>query len=84
MYNSLKNDKDLTSDVIFEGDRIEDVYFDKYDDIYAEISQATRFDESTDLSTTYLGKTYMTSDQVIKGEEKFPISGQGYMQMASY
>ena len=47
--------------------------------IYVEISQATRFDESTDLSTTYLGKTGMTREQVIKAEEKFPISGQGYM-----
>ena len=79
LYNSLKNDEDLTSNVIFEGDRVKDVYFDKYDGIYVEISQATRFDASTDLSTTYLGKTGMTIDQVIKAEEKFPISGQGYM-----
>ena len=57
LYISLKTDKDLTSNVIFEGDKVRDVYFDKYDGIYAEISQATRFDESTDLSTTYLGKT---------------------------
>ena len=69
----------MTSDVIFEGDKVEDVYFDKYDVIYAEISQATRFDENTDLSTTYLGKTDMMRDQVIKAEVKFPISGQGYM-----
>ena len=27
---------------------------------------------------TYLGKTDMTGDQIIKTEEKFPISGQGY------
>ena len=75
----MKNDEDLTSHVIFEEDRIKDVYFDKYDGIYVEISQATRFDESTDLSTTYLGKTGMTKDQVIKAEEKLPISGQGYI-----
>ena len=78
-YNSLKTDKDLTSDVILERDKVEDVYFDKYDGIYTEISQATRFDESTDLSTTYLAKTDMTRDQIIKAEEKCPISGQGYM-----
>ena len=41
----------------FEGDKVKDVYFDKYDGIYAQISQACRFDESTDLSKTYLGKT---------------------------
>ena len=78
LYNSLKINMNLTSDVIFEGDKVGEEYFDKYDDINAEISQATRFDESTDLSTTYVGKTNMTRDQIIKTEEKFPISGQGY------
>ena len=63
MYNSLKTVKDLTSDVIFEGDKVRDVHFDKYDGIYAEILQATRFDESTDLSTTYLGKTDMAREK---------------------
>ena len=32
LYNSLKTDKDLTSKVIFEGDRVEEVYLDKYDE----------------------------------------------------
>ena len=74
----MKTDKDLTSDVTFEGDKVKEEYFDRYDGIYAEISQATRFDESTDLSTTYLGKMDMTRDHIIKAEEKFSISGQGY------
>ena len=52
--------------------------FDKYNGIHAEISQVTTFDESIDLSTTYLGKTDMTREYMIKAEEKFPISGQGY------
>ena len=56
LYNSLKTNKDLTSDVIFEGDKVKDEYFDKYDGIHAEISQTIRFDESIDLSTIYLGK----------------------------
>ena len=60
LYHSLKTDKDWTTDVIFEGDKVKDEYFDKYEGIYAEILQATRFDESTDLSTTYLGKMEMT------------------------
>ena len=78
MYNSLKTDKDVRSNAIFEGDKVRDVYFGKYNGIYAEISQVTRFDESTDLSTTYLGKADMTREHIIKAEEKFPISGQGY------
>ena len=36
-----------------------------------------RFDESSDLSTTYLGQTKMTRDTKIKAEEKFPITRQG-------
>ena len=68
LYSNLKNDEDLTSNVIFEGDRVKDVYLDKYDGIYVEISHATRFDESTDLSTTYLGKVDTTREQVIKAE----------------
>ena len=62
LYNSLKSDKDLIVDIEFEGDRLKEDYFNKYDGMYTEISQATRFDESTDLSTAYLGKMGMTRD----------------------
>ena len=48
LYNGLKIDEDLTVDIIFEEDRVRDVYFDKYDGIHKEISQVTKFDESTD------------------------------------
>ena len=64
--------------MIFEGNKVKDECFDKYDGIYAEISQASRFHESINVSTTYLGKTDMTRNKTIKAEEKFPISGQGY------
>ena len=78
LYQSLKTDKRLTVDIEFEGDKLKEEYFDKYDGIYTKISQVTRFDESTDLSTTYLGRIYITRDMIIRVEEKFPISGQGY------
>ena len=74
----MKTDKDLTVDIEFEGDKLKEEYFDRYDGIHTEISQVTRFDESTDLSTTYSGRIEMTRDRIIKAEEKFPISGQGY------
>ena len=78
LYNNLKTDEDLTADIIFEEGRVRDAYFDIYDGIHAKISQATKFDESTDLSTTYLGKIDMTREYMIKAEERFPISGQEY------
>ena len=78
LYSNLKADEELMPDIIFDEDRIKDTYLDRYHGVQAEISQVTRFDESTDLSTTYLGKTNLTQEYVIKAEEKFPISGQGY------
>ena len=59
--------------MIFESDKVKEEYFDKYDGIYAEIPQATKYN----ISTTYLRKMDMTRDHIIKAEEKFPISGQG-------
>ena len=38
----------------------------------------TKFDENSDLSTTYLGRINMTRLYKIKAEERFPISEQGY------
>ena len=77
LYPSLKTDKGLTVDIEFEGDKLKEEYFDRYDGIYTEISQVTRFNESTGLSMTYLGRIYGTRDMIIKAEEKIPISGQG-------
>ena len=37
-----------------------------------------RFEESIDLRTTYLGKVDQTRKSVIRAEESFPTSGQGY------
>ena len=77
-YQSMKTDKYLTPEVTIKGDKVKDEYFDRYHGIYAEILQATRFDESTDLSTTYLGKTDMRRDQIIKAEEKILNFWKGY------
>ena len=43
---------DLIPDMIFDEDRISDIYLDRYYGVQAEISQVASFDESTDLSTT--------------------------------
>ena len=57
LYSNLKADEKLIPDIIVDEYRIKDTYLDRYDGVQSEISQVTRFDESTDLSTTYLGKT---------------------------
>ena len=54
-------------------------YMDVYDDVYAEVVMTSRFDENVDLSTTYLGRINMKREEVMKAEESFPISEQGFV-----
>ena len=77
LFNALEI-QDQILEMIFEENKIKDTYFDKYEGIQSEISQVTRFYENMDLSMTYLGKRGQTRKSVIRAEEGFPISGQGY------
>ena len=54
-------------------------YMDVYDDIYVEVVTTSRFDENVDLSMTYLGRMDMKREEVMKAEESFPISEQGFV-----
>ena len=49
-----------------------------YKGIQSEEISTTRFDENSNLSTTYLGRIDITRASKIKVEEEFPISKQGY------
>ena len=57
---------------------LKEEYLDIYEGIQSEILNTTRFDENSDLSTTYLGKSDRSKNDKIKVEESFPISEQGY------
>ena len=53
-------------------------YLDVYEGIHSEIVNTTRFDENSDLSTTYLRKSDRFKNDKLKAEESFPISKHGY------
>ena len=53
-------------------------YMDMYDEVYAEVVTTSRFDENVDLTTTYLGRNNMQREEMLKAEESFPISEQGF------
>ena len=55
-------------------------YMDLYDNVYAEVVMTNRFDENVDLSTAYLGRIDMKREEVLKAEESFPISEQGFVK----
>ena len=50
-----------------------------YDEVYVEVVMTSKFDENLDLSTTYLGRVNMKREDVMKAEESFPISEQGFV-----
>ena len=54
-------------------------YLDAYKGIQSDIVSSSRFDENSDMSTTYLGKIGQEESQSkLKAEESFPISENGY------
>ena len=52
---------------------------DIYDEVFAEVVTTSRFDENVDLTTTYLGRIDMKREELMKAEESFPISEQGFV-----
>ena len=58
---------------------LKDKYMNVYEDVFAEVVTTNRFDENADLSTMYLGKIGMRLEDIMKGEESFPIYEQGFV-----
>ena len=59
-------------------DKLKKEYLVVYEGIQSEILSTSRFDENSDISTTYLGKVDQSKNNKIKAEESFPIADQGY------
>ena len=58
---------------------LQDEYLDLYEGIQSDIVSSSRFDENSDISTTYLGKVgHKESQDKLKTEESFPISENAY------
>ena len=57
--------------------KLQEEYMDIYEGIHSDIVSSNRFNENSDISTTYLGKTENNKDK-LKAEESFPISENGY------
>ena len=72
------NESLLEVNLVDSSDKSKEEYLDRYEGVTSETVDTTRFDENSDLSTTYLGKVNMTCDKDLLVEERFPISKSGY------
>ena len=81
MYSRMSKEEGQRMDIDFgeSPNVLKDKYMDVYEDVFAEVVTANRFDENVDLSTTYLGKIGMKQEDIMKAEESFPISEQGFV-----
>ena len=55
-------------------EKLKGEYLDIYEGIQSEILGTTRFDENSDLSTTYLGRIDTTRVSKIEAEGRFSLS----------
>ena len=80
LYRKLNNEVVLKSNLNFgkNQEKLKEDYLDMYEGVYMEVISTDRFDEDTDLSTTYLGQVDMTRNTEIKAEESFPMTARGY------
>ena len=58
--------------------KLHEEYLNACEGIQSEILNTTRFDDNSDLSATYLGRSDKTRNDKLKVEESFPISEHGY------
>ena len=74
----MKEEKGRRIDIDFgiNSETLKTKYLDLYEDMYVDMVCTNRFDENSNLSTTYLVQTKMTRHTKIKAEESFPITGQ--------
>ena len=80
LYLKLKEEERETLDIDFGlyPDVTKSRYLDVYEGVYGEMVYANKFNENSDLSTTYLGQIWMKRDTKIKAEERFPITDPGF------
>ena len=80
IYKELKEQQMLKTGIDFSGvsEKVKSDYLDVYDGVYTEIISTNRFDEDTDLSTTYLGQTDMSRKTEVKAEESFAMNAAGH------
>ena len=58
--------------------KLKEEYMDIYEGIHSEIVSSNRFEENSDISTTYLGRVDKENQHKLKAQESSPISEHGY------
>ena len=79
LYDRLKHEDRQVLELDFGNnpDKLRGEYLDMYEGLKSKVVSATKFDENSVLSTTYLGRIDMTGATKIRAEERFPYQKKG-------
>ena len=76
-HNTEREFKELDFGTIPQ--KLKEEYMDIYEGIHSEIVSSNRFEENSDISTTYIGRVENKDNQnKLRAEESLPISENGY------
>ena len=80
LYRSLNNEQTINTNLNFGNspENLKTEYLDMYEGVYTEVISTDKFDEDTDISTTYLGQVDMARNTEVKAEENFSMTARGY------
>ena len=78
-YDRLKEVDSQVTEIDFGDtpDKLKGEYSDMYEGVKSEVLGTTKFDENSDLSTTYFGKINMTRLDKIKQKKSFLYQNKG-------
>ena len=86
MVNTCNNSSDIEEENVIEVDSspkpnaLREEYLDIYEGIHSDLVNTTGFDENSDLSNTYLGKSDRSKSDKLKAEEFFPYQNMSIHQ----
>ena len=82
LYRSLHNEQTIQTNLNFGNspENLKNECLDMYEGVYTEVISTDKFDEDTDISTTYLGQINMTRNTEVKAEENFPMTAKAILE----
>ena len=79
-YRPHKDNRELKEvDLGTTPQQLQKKYMDIYKGIQSEVVSSNRFNENSDISTTYLGRVDKENKHKLKAEESYPISEHAYI-----
>ena len=73
MYDRSKDEDRQILELDFDTnpDKLRGEYLNMYEEVKSKVLSTTKFDENSDLSTTYLGRIYITRASKLKQKKGF-------------